>query len=82
MKVKELIEELQKLPQDLKVLMSQDPEGNGYSAFSGGFSLGYSEAPDEYRPEWTSEEDWGWQYDGEDVEVPPYPGNNVVVMWP
>ena len=34
MKVKELIERLQKLPEDSLVVMSEDAEGNGYSPLS------------------------------------------------
>lgn len=34
MKVSELIEALQKLPQDSLVVMSKDAEGNNYSPFS------------------------------------------------
>ena len=31
MTVKELIEELGKFPEDMKVILSKDPEGNGFS---------------------------------------------------
>lgn len=33
MKVSDLILELQKMPQDLQVVMSQDEEGNGFSSY-------------------------------------------------
>lgn len=33
MTVSELIEELERMPQDLQVVMSQDEEGNGFSPF-------------------------------------------------
>lgn len=39
MKVKELIEALNEVPQELEVVMSKDPEGNGFRKFSGDFSF-------------------------------------------
>lgn len=39
MKVKQLIAELKKLPQDAEVIMSRDAEGNGFSPLDG-FDIG------------------------------------------
>lgn len=77
MTVQELIDELQQLPPDLKVVMSQDPEGNGFSSFSGDLTAGYAEDPDDWDLEWTAEGDW--EENGHDE---PYPGDNIVVLWP
>lgn len=50
MTVKELIKELKKLPQELPVILQQDPEGNGYHQ-CGGAGLENVEDPEAYRPE-------------------------------
>lgn len=49
MKIKELVEELQKLPQDLDIVIATDEEGNGFHHFSG---LGFCEiVEDGWSPE-------------------------------
>lgn len=73
MQVKELIEQLLQLDPDLKVLVSQDPEGNSCHACSD-FSVGHGEQ-DGYWYEFYHEE-----YFEDSSE--PYPGDNCVVLWP
>ncbi len=77
MQVKDLIRQLQQLDPDLTILMASDPEGNSYSKFSGDMSVAHAGDPNEYNIEWSSEEDWA-----ENDHEPPYPGDNVVVLWP
>ena len=78
MKVHELIAQLQKLPQDLAVLMSRDEEGNGFRMFSGDISVGVGQPGDDGY-DFTSRENWEEEpeeYDG------PYPGDNSILLWP
>ena len=77
MQVKDLVVELQKLPQNLEVLLSSDAEGNDFNSFSGDFTIGCkvaSESP--WERGFITEEDWGEEHEGV------YPGNDCVVMWP
>ena len=76
MNVKELIEHLQKLPQEAEVIMSKDSEGNAFSPYVD-FSDKYH-----YVPESTSC-GYLWGYDDEEEESEK-PDNAVpcVVLWP
>lgn len=77
MTVKELIEELQKLPQDVVVLLSSDEEGNSFNPFSGDFTLGRKgDGESAWKPGFITKDDW--EYENEE----PYPGDDSVVMWP
>lgn len=49
MKVSELIEQLKELPGDYRVLLQQDPEGNGYH-WGNGACIVIPEDPREHRP--------------------------------
>ena len=77
MKVRELIEELKQLPQDVEVILSRDEEGNGFNPFSGDFSIGVYDPDGDDWSQFTTKENWEDDKDGE-----PYPGDNAVVMWP
>ena len=41
MKVRELIEELQKIDQELEIILSGDEEGNRFSPLDENYSIGY-----------------------------------------
>jgi hypothetical protein len=75
--VRELIEELSALQPDDLVVLAKDPEGNGYSPFSGA-------DPCVYVPEST----WsGYLWDDEEPEPgweseKPAEAVNAVVLWP
>jgi len=92
MKIRELIELLQALPQDHDVVMSSDSEGNSYSPLrvvaeahyrpetpcSGVLDEGESAADVEGESEWDDEEEDDGEGDGEEEPPPP----NAVVFWP
>jgi len=78
--VKELIDELLKLPSDCEVIIQKDAEGNGYSPLSGvdGNCFYFADdtwAGDVFSGEWTadeccmSEEDWKKMHGGPKVVV-------------
>lgn len=77
MTIKELIEELKALPQDLPVVMSKDAEGNGYSPLSAIDSVWY-----------IAESTWsGEVYSDEDLEELKRDGMGtdamkVICFWP
>jgi len=77
MKVKELIEQLQKLPQDIDVLLSSDEEGNSFNVYSGDTSVGVFDPEGGEWSAFTCKENWESDKDGA-----PYPGDNAVVLWP
>jgi len=80
MTVKELIEALQKLPQDHQVLIASDAEGNDINNFED-LSVGYFGKPGEINPwdnGYVDEADWNPENDYEGA----YPGDNAVVLWP
>ena len=55
MKVKELIEELQKLDKDMEIILSSDEEGNNYSPLDEDYSIGYYIPENTYRGEFIPE---------------------------
>jgi hypothetical protein len=62
MTVSELIEHLQELPGDARVLLQKDSEGNGYKQTYGA-EVAYSDDAEEYQPESAhSEEDLAEDY--------------------
>ena len=78
--VKELIEELQQYPPDLKVVMSSDPEGNSFHLFQDiGYGRWVPDRPDrEYYGEFTS-----WAYDDDDTErAMTLDESDAVCLWP
>lgn len=77
MTVKELVDALAQLPPDLEVLIASDPEGNHFHAYNGKSMETFLGSKTGHGYEITSEDDW--YYDGHDE---PYPGDNVVVLWP
>jgi len=80
MKVKELIEELNKVNPELEVLIARDEEGNGFS-FLSGFGFGDFEA-DRWEVEFYS---WAKDEDGEEiypsVEIKPEDAT-AICFWP
>ena len=58
LKVKDLIEQLQKFDPELPVMSQRDPEGNGYSPLSGADIACYKQI-----------DDWEWEvYDIDDIQ--------------
>ena len=83
MKVKELIEELQKLPQELDVVLARDAEGNGFHYFSGDVTIAHGAKREcGWGLEIATEGDWNDFCEERAMEGTPYPGANVVVLWP
>lgn len=81
--VADLIEELQQYPSHFKVVMSIDPEGNGFHKFQ---DIGYGEwvqdrADNDYHGEFTS-----WTYDDEDdpttERAMTLDESDTVCLWP
>lgn len=70
MRVKELVEELQKLDQELEIILSKDEEGNGYSPLDENYSIGY------YAPEngWS-----GTYYSKEEVQEDILPDEKITL---
>jgi hypothetical protein len=81
MKVKEMIELLQTLPQDHIIVMSKDAEGNGFSPLSDcGLSMYIPDST--YSGEVLSEEDLDYRNeDADEDEIQEY-NENAVVLWP
>lgn len=73
MKVCELIEQLQKLPQDIEVVMSKDGEGNNFSPLCD-YNLGCYRPLSTWSGDWTSE-----AYFDDDPETYKL---NAVCLWP
>lgn len=78
MKVKELIEVLQQLPQDAIVILQKDSEGNGYSPLSGAEPCHYV-AETTWSGEVRDHEDMKHECELEGEECP---APNAVVLWP
>jgi len=57
MKVKELIEELQKIDGNLEIIVSKDAEGNEYSPLDENYGIGYYSEENTYSGEYYSEEE-------------------------
>lgn len=81
MKVSELIAELQKFPQDLKVVLASDPEGNGFhEAYELGFGR-YDDQEHEYTSWMYDEDDRGYQIDASEREMT-LEESNAICIWP
>lgn len=80
MKVKELIELLNSMPQDHDVVLSKDEEGNGFSICDG-HSTGVFDPNGTDWDSFDSRENWTQEFQGGDREDP-YPGDNCIVLWP
>lgn len=57
MKVKELIEELQKIDQELEIILSGDEEGNRFSPLDENYSIGYYSQENSWSGEFYSKEE-------------------------
>lgn len=67
--VAELVEYLQKLPQEADIILSSDAEGNKYSPWSGDHSLGLYIPDNDWSGEVIDESDDGVEW-------------NAVILWP
>jgi len=56
MNVKELKQCIKDLPDDMEVVLSRDPEGNGYGTLEGADSNSIYEDEDVYSTDWTHED--------------------------
>jgi len=82
MKVRELIEELKKLPQDAEVIMSQDGEGNGHSPCYG---IGQGTVPTEEVGNYHIESFYSDEHTDDECCLEPGERENfakVVCLWP
>lgn len=73
MKVKELIKQLQEIPEDTEVWVSRDEEGNGFNPLGGV----------DFAKVWFTD-NWEFQFTIED-ELDEYPEDelrDIVVLWP
>lgn len=73
MKLRHLIEELQKYDPELEVVMSKDSEGNGFSPYA-------DCGTDFYLPRNTWSGELGW--DEEEDDGPPEGSYEVLCLWP
>jgi len=79
MKIKELVEELQKLPQDLDIVIATDEEGNGFHNFSG-VEYGIITENDGWAVEFTA---WAVDEDGEETgEIVSLDDATAICFWP
>lgn len=72
MNVAELIAELELIPGDTQVIVSRDPEGNGFESLH---SVDYGHKEKGPRGEMVHPDDVGTEYDPEDLEP-------AVCLWP
>lgn len=84
MKVRQLVDLLLAMPQELEVKISSDPEGNGFYGLSG-HGIGYVESPvDRWYHEDLHDEDDIVEFpeDGDEDPYVPAGYDKVLVLWP
>lgn len=77
--VKEVIAILQELDEDALVLLSRDPEGNGFSPVAEDHSVGFYNDDEQ---DFYSQDDFEYMKEEDDMEeeVPLHP--KAIVLWP
>jgi hypothetical protein len=79
--VGELLDYLLKLPRDQKVLLADDPEGNGFSFLA---EAGEATVHEEYRPDgiYPTQEEHDAMTESEQEDYGPVGPIRVVTLWP